>query len=585
MIDCPGRAMKLTQVKVAESAKHSLTSKTDTLTREIQTLQEVYTKEKRELERKLRASQDENGTLREEVEEAKDELSSQERRLKHDIAELQTQERTLKQNLDELRIDRDEKAETLRKAQQRLAQQETDIGGFENEIMRLKTQTGDADTLTVIKRELSDQVAHIQKLETTLRDQHTELKQYRKQSKAIEVVEEEKRVLETKVRMMNDLRKELSETQLQKQILEEERRSWTAYLDNVEASDGELKFDSPEDLAKAYIEERLERASLVDQLGQVRPELSTKDATIASLEEQKASLEEEMEKLKTTSKPAVPDSKAHLRLERQRTLAVKEVEYLRAQLKMFDTEEGEFSAEKHDESRAKRLQELEDLVDQYRKDVQNLHVSLTQAEKAPPQPQQQPSTPLGSKRPHSPSSTPLNDERLGTLTRKNRTLQDSLTQLTTSRTLLEKELAAAKSQLKSMKASSRIRALELRDNPTAAAHVIKMNTLRTLRAENEALLAKIDLEDENSVVPAASLQRLRDELEEKDTAAASQAKHLMRLKQIFTSKSLEFREAVASILGWKMDFFTQRPRSRYLDVLHATAWCQQSIRWSRYRTE
>jgi mitotic spindle assembly checkpoint protein MAD1 len=532
-----------------------LTTKTDSLTREIQTLQEVYTKEKRELEKKLRASQDECGTLREEVEEAKDELSSQERRLKHDLNELQTQERTLQQSFQELRTDRDEKAEALKKAQQRVAQQETDIGGFENEIMRLKTQTGDVDTLAVIKRELSDQVAHIQKLETTLRDQHTELKQYRKQSKGIEVVEEEKRVLETKVRLMNDLRRELSETQLQKQILEEERRSWTAYLENVEVGDGQHKFDSPEDLAKAYIEERLERASLVDQLGQIRPDLSTKDATIASLEEQKASLEEEMEKLKITTIPVIPDSKVHLRLERQRTLAVKEVEYLRAQLKMFDTEEGEFSPEKHDETRAKRLQELEDLVDQYRKETQSLSASLAQAEKSALEPRQ-PSTPLGTKRPHpsSPSSTPLNDERLGTLTRKNRSLQDSLTQLTTSRALLEKELQATKSQLKSLKSASRIRALELRDNPTAAAHAIKLSTLRTLRAENEALLAKLDLEDENTVVPAASLQRLRDELEEKDKAAASQAKHLMRLKQIFTSKSLEFREAVASILGWKMDF-------------------------------
>ena len=35
---------------------------------------------------------------------------------------------------------------------------------------------------------------------------------------------------------------------------------------------------------------------------------------------------------------------------------------------------------------------------------------------------------------------------------------------------------------------------------------------------------------------------------------ASSSKKITRLKQIWTAKSLEFREAVASILGWKLDF-------------------------------
>ena len=549
-----------------------MTNKSDTLTREIQDLQEGYAKEKRELDRKVRSAQDEAVTLREEAEDAKNELSDQERRVKHDLSELQNQERTLKQNVEELRIDRDEKATALQKAQQRLAQQDTDIGDLENEVMRLKTQTGDVDTLAVIKRELNDQVTHIQKLETTLRDQHAELKQFRKQAKAIEVVEEEKRVLETKVRMMSDLRKELSEAQLQRQILEDERRSWTAYLENVESTDEKLNFDTPEDLAKAYIEERLERLSLVDQLGQIRPELSAKDSAISLLEEQKVALQEEVEKVKATPKPST-DTKSQARLERQRTLAVKEVEYLRAQLKMFDAEEGEFEPEKHDQVRVKRVQELEDLVDQYRKEIQSLHTSLSEAEKTTSDAARTPLAPLGSKRPHStsPISSPANDERIGTLTRKNRTLQESLTQLTTSKELLAKELAASKSQLKSLKSTSRIRVLELRENPTSTASAIKQSTLVALKAENEALLSRlsqaslpaIENADENAedlahnpsqLVPAATVTRLRRDLADKDNAAAAQAKHLLRLKQIFTAKSLEFREAVASILGWKMDF-------------------------------
>jgi len=562
-----------------------LTTRTDSLTREVQDIQEIYTKEKRELERKLRSAQDETGTLREEAEEARTELSSQERRFKHDLDELQNQQRSLKQNLEALQSDRDEKAEALSKAQLRLSQQETEIGGLENEVVHLKTQTGDAEVLGVIKRELSEQVNHIQKLEATNKEQLAELKQHRKQAKAIEVVEEEKRVLQTRVRMMDDLRRELSEAQLKRQILEDERRSWTAYLENAEAMDEKTNLKTPEDLAKAYIEERLERASLMDQLGQTKAELFTKDAAITSLEEEKSSLQEEVEKHKSAPKPAVPETKSQMRLERQRILAIKEVEFLRAQLKMNDAEEGEFSPEKHDEARIKRQQELEDLVDQYRKEVQATHEALTKAEELSSShlTQPPPVTPITSSNKRH-AASPVEDERLGALTRKNRTLQDSLTQLTTSKSLLEKEFAAARSQLKALKASSRVRVLEMRDNPTSNAEKVKMETLRILKAENEALLQKLghvvpnnenddddhnadEAQDRRPSVPNATLTRLRSELAEKDAAMASKDKHLLRLKQIFASKSLEFREAVASILGWKMDFLPNG-RVRVTSMFH-----------------
>lgn len=35
---------------------------------------------------------------------------------------------------------------------------------------------------------------------------------------------------------------------------------------------------------------------------------------------------------------------------------------------------------------------------------------------------------------------------------------------------------------------------------------------------------------------------------------AEKEKRMTRLKEIWSAKSLEFREAVASVLGWKMDF-------------------------------
>ncbi|KAF2147302.1 uncharacterized protein K452DRAFT_282299 [Aplosporella prunicola CBS 121167] len=347
---------------------------------------------------------------------------------------------------------------------------------------------------------------------------------------------------------MNDLRRELSEEQLKRQILESERESWTSYLESQASGEDDFQFQSPEDLARAFIKERLEAASLLDQLGAVKPELTVKDDIIKALEDEKSKLREELEKVKSGS--GAIDTKVRTRLERQRTLAVKEVEYLRAQIKTFDAEENEFQPESFDQQKTQRIQELEELVDNYRKELQTLHADLSAAEELAQRQGHEPIT--GNKRPLDAED----DERLGELRRKNRHLQDEVAKLQTSKKLLETELKAHEKQLASLKASSRTRVLELRSNPTADAEALKLSTVRTLREENKALLAQLEerLTAEDATVPASSLEAARDEIEELNHTIAEKEKRMLRLKQIWTAKSLEFREAVASVLGWKLDF-------------------------------
>ncbi len=268
-------------------------------------------------------------TLEETAEEAQSELSAQERQSSYRINELQRRNDTLQQTSDELRRDLEEKYEAFKDSQQRLAQKETAIGDLESEVLRLKAQAGDADTLGVIKKELSEQVSHIKKLESINREQLAELKHYRKLQKSIEVVEEEKRSLENKLSIMDDLRRELSEAQLQKQILEDERKSWTLYLQNEASLGGEVEFDSPEALARALVEERVQKAALMEKIGSLQPEVSERDELIRSLEAERNSLKSDLERLRTSGGS---HGGARSRLERQKALALKEVEFLRAQL-------------------------------------------------------------------------------------------------------------------------------------------------------------------------------------------------------------------------------------------------------------
>ena len=477
---------------------------------------------------------------------------------------METKHATLQKTLSDLQDDLVAKTNALQTTQDRLTQRDRAIGDLESEVLRLKAQTGDADTLAVIKRELSEQVAHIRRLESTNREQAKELKHFRQIHKAVEVVEEEKNVLKTKLSVMEDVEQQLREAQLQRQILEDERRSWTSYLQN-ERRTGQVEFSSPGDMARALVKERLENASLAQRLGAVQPELLEKDEIIRSLEEERNKIQSEMEKLRASGGIVGSDARAKQRIERQRALAVKEVEYLREQLRTFDSEEQTYHSENQfDEQKTKRIADLESLVDQYRNDLQSLNTELSNLEKSTPAP---PQSPL--KRPRSNSNSDDDSSHaIGQLSRKNRNLQTTLSTLQSAHTLLQTEHAALQSQLSSLQQSSRTRILALRSNPTADYAALKQSTLNTLQQENRDLLSTLESRSPPpELVPASTLASLRLELRELEQALKDRDKRILRLKEIWSKKSLEFREAVFSILGWKMNF---RPNGRFAMSLNTT---------------
>ena len=536
--------------QASESSQHVSTRKYEALSKELKEIQDQAINQRQDLEKKLRALQEQNRSLRDEVEEGQTELSSTDRQHKHQLQEIESKHATLQKTLNDLRTDLENQSSTLQATQGKLAQKESEVGGLESEVLRLKAQTGDADTLAVIKRELSDQVTHIRKLESSNREQNAELKHFRRIHKAVEVVEEEKRVLHNKLSVLEDVQKQLREAQLQRQILEDERQSWTSYLQS-QTENGTLEFSSPEDLARALVRERTETATLALEMGKVRSETLEKDGLISSLSDERSRISADLEKLKASGSSG-SDNRAKARLERQKALAVKEVELLREQIKTFDSEEITYhssSSHPFDEQKQKRIQDLEALVDQYRAELQSLNETLSQHED---QTQKAPLNPL--KRAHEDD----NSSHLGELTsRKNRKLQDDLSILEKAHTLLKSEHQAAKTQLSHLQHSLQTRVLALRSNPTADAEAIKMSTLSSLREENKALLAQLESPDHlpaTHAVPISSLESMRRELEEQKQIVADKEKRMMRLKQIWSLKSLELREAVASLLGYQMDF-------------------------------
>lgn len=536
------------RMQAVEAEKSKFVRQCETLLKELSDVRDTASNEKATLERRIREVEESKRALEDEIEDIKSEREESMRSIERKSTELGSRAESLQRTLEELQQESDRKDILLSETQQQLTEKNTAFGALEAEVLRLKAQTGDADTLGVIKRELSEQVAHIKKLEAANREQFTELKHFKTLHKSIEVVEEEKRSLQRRLDGMEGLQNELGEAQIQRQRLEDEKFAWTAYLQGQTGIDGEVEFDSPEALARALIDERLQRATLVERLGALEAELSGKDTIISGLEREKSSLDGELERSKSAGSSVGSDGQARLRLERQCALAIKEAEYLREQLKTFDAEDTTFQPENVDEAKLKRIQELEDTVDQYRKEVQNLHGELASREAS-----HVTTETVGSKRPRDGAE---DSERLGQLSRKTRKLQDELSTVQAKSKLLEKELAVTKERLSAVSKQSKTRILSLRSNPTADFEAIKLSTLNSLKKENADLLAQLQSSQTTDSVPLSSLEVAQKEIKQAEEALKSEKKMNDRLKKVWHAKTLEFRELVVSLLGWDVVFLS-----------------------------
>lgn len=538
------------QRQVAEAAQTKAAGEMEAARREVDDLKEATEQDKKALERQARDAREETRLLQEQLEDlssAKDEAA---RFSDRKTTDLQMRITALEGTVQELEQETQGRDSSLAQKQAQLTERDELIAKLEADVLRLKAQSGDAETMQIIKSELSEQVQHIRTLEATNRDQLYELKHLRSINRAVEVVEEEKRSLQRRVEAAEVLEAELSEARMQRQRLEDERLAWTAYLQNA-TEGGTFEFDSPEAVARALVEERFNTASYVEKLGAAQAEATSQQNTLRSYEDEIRQLKDQVEEARNSANAATAD-KARLRLDRQRALAVKEVEYLRAQLQTFDTEDQSVQPDKFDEARVIRIQELEGLVDNYKTEVQSLHGELSSLEK--PSVTGSPLPVVGTKRSRSDDD---HDEQLGQLRRKNRKLQEDMSSMETKVALLEKDLSANRDQLTAAKQQNQTRVLSLRSNPTSDYESIKRATLDALKAENTDLLATLQSKTANSsipVIPTSVLGAMEREIAAAKAETASAQKSARRLKEVWGSKSQEFKEAIFSTLGWTVTF-------------------------------
>ncbi|KAF8970914.1 spindle assembly checkpoint component Mad1 [Flammula alnicola] len=111
-----------------------------------------------------------------------------------------------------------------------------------------------------------------------------------------------------------------------------------------------------------------------------------------------------------------------------------------------------------------------------------------------------------------------------------------------------------------------VRILSMADNPEQQWFDLRQAAMDRLKGENEALMKRLkELEESGAhaatqdhgeeLVPRQSWELVNREKLELQDVVKQKEKRLLRLQQVFTSKSAEFREAIASILGLKLAFY------------------------------
>lgn len=253
---------------------------------------------------------------------------------------------------------------------------------------------------------------------------------------------------------------------------------------------------------------------------------------------------------------------ALLRVQRQLDVQADELRRCKELLASFETETRNDTSHTFDEVQAQRIADLDTRVHELQRERDTLATRCEDAEARAAE--------AARRAAEAPAAPAAHDDAAL------REAQSALEALQTRYAELEKhaaELGAENDQLYARVGrgefdATRERCLVLQDNPVSRDYAIRTATLDALRKENSGLLAQIEALHEqlktagaaapasntDAVVPLQTVENLKQELARLQDTIQLKDKGMLRLKQVFTAKANEFREAVQSLFGYKLRF-------------------------------
>ncbi|KAJ1967455.1 coiled-coil domain-containing protein mad1 [Dispira parvispora] len=491
------------------------------------------------------AKQDENGAQAQ-IEAWRDRVAGYEKT----VAQLQDQ-------LEERAISNEETLKSCLQAQNRANQLEQELAG-------LRAGQHREHELGSLSGELKHQVGYIKTLESKIRGLQQELESYESRHENYELLQEKNSELEQRVRLLEPLRDELTTLETEITQMREEKAQWQSSLQNIlDVNKGEPDGPQSENLDPSTltplrltdiaIQQRREIAALYEQMGTLRADASGTHVEVRDLQQQLSTAQSRVTQLEQQHSR---DKRTLQRLEKLRVLAQRETEFLREQLKSYDMEELSFADDgPHDKVKSQRIAELEQLVQEYRDQVVRLNEQLTQ--------RPTPAESTGQLVPHGVLEDQSDANVSAQLAQDNEALRREQTRLQQLLDKQERELTLLEHRVGLGDYNPRTtRVLQLAENPTSQAYAIRETTLQNLRLENEQLREQLTQSKSPGVgesgptpsLPSQTVQNLLADHKAMQHQVEEKEKRMRRLKEGWRAKAQEMREAVYSLLGYRVDF-------------------------------
>ncbi|TIA70564.1 hypothetical protein E3P91_03020 [Wallemia ichthyophaga] len=385
-----------------------------------------------------------------------------------------------------------------------------------------------------MRDELSKQSSINKHLESQNKSLNRDLNGLKEKSAKFDVLREEKLALSSKLKMLDRVSTQLSSVELERDSLLKEKEGWQDVLQPGE---------SPATVTTLIAQLRLENATLRESVGSTNADKSGHSTELAQLLDQIDSLRKAEAQLQINVEKLTTSTTSQYRL---LELSQQEVSSLKKQLDTILSEEETLNAHKLDTLHHDRMVGLEGLLQQHKSENEKLAREMFNLSKS--------------------TTTDTSNEKAfqlkidhaeQTIVSLKAEAQEEISKLAEQVAHLEHKVGRGEFNCKN------IRVLEMRDNPISQDYAIRSETLSALREENRMLLEEKEGREENamqsvqSTHPSLPLQTTLNHTKEIKTLEqqlSDKDKRMLRLKGIFSDKAAEFREAIYSLLGYRVQF-------------------------------
>ncbi|KAL1942225.1 hypothetical protein VTO73DRAFT_6289 [Trametes versicolor] len=261
-------------------------------------------------------------------------------------------------------------AEDRARAFEELQAQFDDLGASQSSFVQNGAQEED---WTVLREELHRQAKYMRQLETANTKMTIELNGLREKQTSVEVLKEQKRELERKVRGAEEMRDRVVKLEAELDAARKEREEWAS-------SEPATPSKTPVSVTQSLSTLRLIHARLLEEHGSNVALLHHREQELEASQTREAEAQDTIKDLRSevrTLKDTVTRSNHKV------SLAEREISFLQAMVASFNAEEAAHGDVNSENERAQPLQELQALVKDYKATVAELEKQLKDARSTP----------------------------------------------------------------------------------------------------------------------------------------------------------------------------------------------------------